>query len=197
MGNLVRTVLIELSILKDTPKGKRQWVTTRARRQAFAHLKALKIPLKADTTTNREIIANLMDCKIVPHMSFSKKTAGNILRWWYRNLNKNELLKTGKKKNTKKLLSQGFYESREWRALRYKALVKYGAQCQCCGASPPQVVLHVDHVKPRSLHPHLELKLSNLQILCEACNLGKSNKDDTDFRDKEEVPDELDQMPPW
>jgi len=75
-----------------------------------------------------------------------------------------------------------FYQSREWLELRYLALQKHGRQCQCCGAVPPRVVLHVDHIKPKSRYPELALVLSNLQILCEACNRGKSNKDDTDFR---------------
>lgn len=77
----------------------------------------------------------------------------------------------------------GFYETREWRELRYKALVKHGAACQCCGATRSDGVrLHVDHIKPRSKFPSLQLDISNLQVLCEDCNLGKSNKDDTDWR---------------
>lgn len=77
----------------------------------------------------------------------------------------------------------GFYETREWRELRYKALVKHGAACQCCGATRTNGVrIHVDHIKPRSKWPSLQLDINNLQVLCEDCNLGKSNKDDTDWR---------------
>jgi len=80
-------------------------------------------------------------------------------------------------------IGNGFYNSREWRTLRYKALMLHGAQCQCCGATRVDgAVLHVDHIKPRSLYPELQLSLGNLQILCQDCNLGKSNKDDTDWR---------------
>lgn len=76
-----------------------------------------------------------------------------------------------------------FYQSREWLELRYKALVKYGAACQLCGACRETgAVIHVDHIKPRSKYPDLELCLDNLQILCQECNLGKSNKDETDWR---------------
>lgn len=79
--------------------------------------------------------------------------------------------------------NDGFYVSREWRDVRYKALVKHGAVCQCCGSSRADgKKLHVDHIKPRSKFPELQLELSNLQILCEDCNLGKSNKDATDWR---------------
>lgn len=78
---------------------------------------------------------------------------------------------------------EDFYRSREWRELRYKALVLHGTTCQCCGASRSNgAVLHVDHIKPRSKYPELELSLDNLQVLCEDCNMGKSNKDETDWR---------------
>ena len=40
----------------------------------------------------------------------------------------------------------------------------------------------VDHIKPRSRYPALELTLTNLQVLCNDCNMGKSNDDETDFR---------------
>ena len=82
--------------------------------------------------------------------------------------------------------SADFYSSREWRELRYQALVTNGACCQCCGRSRQHgIVLHVDHIKPRSKFPGLELTLSNLQVLCEDCNMGKSNKDQTDWRPKQ------------
>lgn len=42
--------------------------------------------------------------------------------------------------------------------------------------------MHVDHIKPRSLHPHLALELSNLQIMCNECNVSKSNKDEVKWR---------------
>jgi 5-methylcytosine-specific restriction endonuclease McrA len=73
-----------------------------------------------------------------------------------------------------------FCKTREWAELRYKTLAKYGAICQCCGAD--KVILHVDHIKPRSKYPQLELDINNLQVLCETCNVGKSNKDVTDWR---------------
>jgi 5-methylcytosine-specific restriction endonuclease McrA len=42
--------------------------------------------------------------------------------------------------------------------------------------------MHVDHIKPRSRFPHLELSLDNLQVLCAACNVGKGNRDEIDWR---------------
>ena|SRR5437899_1144892 len=76
-----------------------------------------------------------------------------------------------------------FYDSPEWLAARYEALKLSGGKCCCCGERPSESnPLHVDHIKPRSKFPHLALALSNLQVLCKRCNLGKSNKDDTDWR---------------
>lgn len=75
-----------------------------------------------------------------------------------------------------------FYESREWRELRYRALKASDGRCQCCGRSPSHgIVLHVDHIKPKSKFPRLALAFSNLQVLCDDCNIGKSNKDATDW----------------
>lgn len=76
-----------------------------------------------------------------------------------------------------------FYSLKPWRQLRYKALLKYGAKCMLCGASKEDgKIMHVDHIKPRYKYPELELKLSNLQILCEDCNMGKGGWDETDHR---------------
>lgn len=75
---------------------------------------------------------------------------------------------------------EGFYTSKAWRELRYKALNLYGRICMSCKAK--NIEMHVDHIKPRSKFPELELDLSNLQILCVDCNLGKSNYDQKDYR---------------
>jgi hypothetical protein len=77
----------------------------------------------------------------------------------------------------------GFYNTREWLALRYEALKASAGRCSCCGERPSEAnPLHVDHIKPRSKHPEFALVLLNLQVLCKRCNLGKSNTDDTDWR---------------
>lgn len=79
--------------------------------------------------------------------------------------------------------SDAFLGSYEWRRLRMQALKKYGARCQCCGASPETgAVMNVDHIKPRRLFPELALTLENLQVLCHECNHGKGNWDMTDWR---------------
>jgi len=78
-----------------------------------------------------------------------------------------------------------FYESQEWLELRYRALKLHGGHCQCCGNAPiPGNPLQVDHIKPRSRFPELELDLNNLQVLCKSCNMGKGAWDTTDWRSR-------------
>ncbi len=43
--------------------------------------------------------------------------------------------------------------------------------------------MHVDHIKPRRKYPELALSRSNLQVLCNLCNHGKGNWDETDWRE--------------
>lgn len=79
--------------------------------------------------------------------------------------------------------TEEFLKSWEWRTLRMKVLKKYGARCQCCGATAADGVrICVDHIKPRKTHPHLALVEDNLQVLCDPCNQGKGAWDDTDWR---------------
>ena len=60
--------------------------------------------------------------------------------------------------------------------LRFHVLKRDNFSCVQCGASPAKdqrVVLHIDHIKPYSKGG--ETEISNLQTLCQNCNLGKSN----------------------
>ena len=76
-----------------------------------------------------------------------------------------------------------FFQSPVWLRLRYEVLKRHHGRCQACGRSAHDgVVIQVDHIKPRSLYPHLSLVLTNLQVLCDDCNLGKSNKSERDWR---------------
>lgn len=94
--------------------------------------------------------------------------------------------KSPKPKKIKKQ-KEGFYSSWEWKRVRYRALLKYKHQCMCCGMSPPLIYLVVYHIKPRRKYPQLELKISNLQVLCNSCNMGKGSIDETDFRTMPEI----------
>ena len=63
-----------------------------------------------------------------------------------------------------------------WR-LRATVLIRDNCLCRMCGASPakdPTVTLHVDHIVPWSNGGATTLE--NLQTLCSACNIGKSNR---------------------
>ena len=74
-------------------------------------------------------------------------------------------------------------EDPKWQKARYFALKDSNGSCCLCGRTVKDgVKLHVDHIKPRSLYPELTYELSNLQVLCCDCNIGKSNLDDTDWR---------------
>ena len=97
-------------------------------------------------------------------------------------ISKNKDYKT-KAINRKKAYRK-FHTSEEWRRLRYKVLKKFNGCCCLCGRSHQKhgVVIHVDHIKPRSKYPELKLDENNLQLLCEDCNLGKSNRDSIDWR---------------
>lgn len=73
---------------------------------------------------------------------------------------------------------QSFYDSPAWQELRYKTLRRF-RKCCLCGSTEN---LHCDHIKPRSLYPALELEPDNMQILCQRCNIAKSNHDSEDYR---------------
>ena len=80
--------------------------------------------------------------------------------------------------------SDKFLRTEQWRRLRMRVLRARGARCECCGATAADgtTQIHVDHIKPRRTHPELALEISNLQVLCGACNHGKGNWDRTDWR---------------
>jgi 5-methylcytosine-specific restriction endonuclease McrA len=85
-------------------------------------------------------------------------------------------------KRAKEEEARRFYSSPEWGALRIRVLAKYGRVCAACGRTDGR--MHIDHIYPRSKYPHLALDFNNLQVLCEECNIGKSNTLIHDFRDE-------------
>lgn len=88
----------------------------------------------------------------------------------YKNKHELPILKRNSKTN--------FYSTKAWRELRISVLMASGSKCKICGdTSEKGAKMHVDHIKPRSLHPELALEESNLQVLCEDCNIGKSTND--------------------
>lgn len=80
-----------------------------------------------------------------------------------------------------------FYKSWEWKKLRMQTLERDGRVCACCGAKPEDGIrLVVDHIKPLGEFWHLRLTLSNTQVLCNDCNMGKGNWLHKDFRETPE-----------
>lgn len=72
-----------------------------------------------------------------------------------------------------------FYSSKWYDLLRKNIFNTYSKRCMKCSSKKNLVV---DHIKPRSRFPKLELYPDNLQILCWNCNVDKSNKYVKDFR---------------
>ncbi len=58
------------------------------------------------------------------------------------------------------------------KSLRFEVFKRDDFTCQYCGAHPPDVILHVDHINPVKLGGKNEEE--NLITSCSACNLGKS-----------------------
>lgn len=91
-------------------------------------------------------------------------------------------LGTKKRRKPKRLKFHPFFDSREWLEAREYVFKIYGRVCMACGDD--SAVMHVDHIKPRSLYPELAFEFDNLQVLCAQCNIKKSNKHETDYRPK-------------
>ncbi len=62
-------------------------------------------------------------------------------------------------------------------SIRYNVLKRDNYKCQICGVTAKEgAKLHVDYIIPVSKGG--KTVMSNLQTLCDRCNLGKSNKVD-------------------
>ena len=57
--------------------------------------------------------------------------------------------------------------------LRFEVFKRDGFRCAYCGKSPPDVLLEVDHIKPKSKKGKDDI--NNLLTACFDCNRGKSN----------------------
>ncbi|NTW50400.1 MAG: HNH endonuclease [Chlorobiales bacterium] len=66
-------------------------------------------------------------------------------------------------------------------AIRWQVFQRDRWKCVACGrTSHDNVILHIDHIIPRSRGG--SDTIDNYQTLCNTCNLGKGNRDDTDLR---------------
>lgn len=60
------------------------------------------------------------------------------------------------------------------KATRFEVFKRDKFTCQYCGESAPDVILHVDHIDPKSKGG--SNNITNLITACASCNLGKSDK---------------------
>lgn len=124
------------------------------------YIKANKLIYNAENLSNDQILVKFASIYIRPTNNTKKYT-----------------------RESYKEKAKRFYQSDEWRKLRYEVLREQKGRCQCCGRSAKDgVVLHVDHIIPLSKDWSKRLDKNNLQVLCEDCNLGKSNTDNIDWR---------------
>ena len=72
---------------------------------------------------------------------------------------------------------ESIYQSAEWNAARKDVIARQGKICRRCRKSIfYESDLTVDHIKPRSKYPSLQLEITNLQVLCRSCNSSKGNR---------------------
>ena len=138
---------------------KNEW-TTRKRILCYV-ADVLKITT-AQGTDNRTL------CRMIGLGNLSKNGAWKALREFSQSdaVERAVNARRARRRRVERITKDSFYESLEWKKLRYKVLKSYGGQCQCCGAKRADgAILHVDHIKPRSKFPELALTDSNLQVL--------------------------------
>jgi len=68
-------------------------------------------------------------------------------------------------------------KGRAWQSISAQVAATYGWTCHLCGEPIPRGLplrhplrFQVDHVKPKSIYPHLALTLSNLRPSHQRCN---------------------------
>lgn len=76
--------------------------------------------------------------------------------------------------------------------LRFEVFKRDSFKCQYCGASSPEAVLHVDHIKPVSKGGTNDLL--NLITSCSSCNLGKGARELGDHTTIKKQKNQLDEL---
>ena len=79
------------------------------------------------------------------------------------------------RRRAQKAANGGSFTAPEWEALKSK----YDHCCLCCGRAEPEIKLYADHVVPIVAGGSSDI--SNIQPLCQSCNLSKHTKS-TDYR---------------
>jgi 5-methylcytosine-specific restriction endonuclease McrA len=74
----------------------------------------------------------------------------------------------------------------DWSTIRADVISSWrqgDKRCNGCATFIRGKSIHVDHIQPRSKHPHLGYLKSNLQVLCDRCNRHKHDYDGDDWRE--------------
>lgn len=113
--------------------------------------------------------------------AFYKSNGGNVYDSKYRTYSFNELVtfyqqwKNGNKYEESKKIERKIMND----DIRYNVLKRDNFRCKICGISAADgAKLHVDHIIPVSKGG--KTVMSNLQTLCDRCNIGKSDKLNSD-----------------
>lgn len=82
-----------------------------------------------------------------------------------------------------------FYQCKEWRTLRLKALERDNYECQECKkrgkvTTSKDTKLEVHHIKEVKKHPELALVLNNLKTVCVDCHNKEHGKLDKYIKQK-------------
>lgn len=75
------------------------------------------------------------------------------------------------------------------KSLRFKIIERDNFTCQYCGKTPPEAILHVDHIYPKSKGGTDDE--INLITSCSDCNLGKKAKVIKNPKTKKEIKQQL------
>lgn len=115
-----------------------------------------------------ECVAGLIEIGALSQIVIDESTKKIALIHW--------MLSRIEVKPKKDSFGEKFYSSGAWRKLRFSVLKQSNGLCKMCGTSSKEGArMHVDHIKPRSKFPELALDPTNMQVLCEDCNVGKSD----------------------
>jgi hypothetical protein len=158
----------------EQARASREWKTHAQLRRERRHAKAIQVAIEAGVPV--QALPYMGKPREVSKAQGRKQRKKSEIRELKEQIAK---LKSGfkEKPSYQRGMGSEFYQTREWRELRWKVLIAGNGKCNECNRGKADgIILHVDHIKPRSKFPELELVFTNLQVLCEDCNIGKSNR---------------------
>ena len=88
------------------------------------------------------------------------------------------VLELAQERNVRIEEQRQFYTSAEWNSIRGLVIDEDGRVCALCRKYiKNEKDITVDHKKPRSKYPELQLNRDNLQVLCRSCNSKKGDRE--------------------